>query len=104
MCKRGRKKENDARTTVTIIWEESQNRKQGKRKEIKDKRKNGNKERKKKKKQKVVRQACTNRLFPSLLLKILPSAKSKKGSSGHQPFKSVSLKTINFRGLIFLGD
>ena len=50
MCKRGRKKENDARTTVTIIWEESQNRKQGKRKEIKDKRKNGNKERKKKKK------------------------------------------------------
>ena len=72
---------------------------------MKDKRKNGKKERKKKKKNReLVQQACTNRLFRSLPFKILPSAKSKKGSSGHQPFKSVSLKAINFRGRIFLGD
>ena len=74
---------------------------------MKDKRKNGNKERKKERKRKnreLVRQTCTNRLFPFLPLKILPFAKSKKGSSGHQPFKSVSLKTINFYGRIFLGD
>ena len=45
---------------------------------MKDKRKNGNKERKRKNRE-LVRQACTNRLFPSLPLKILPSAKSKKG-------------------------
>ena len=61
-------------------------------------------ERKEKKNRELVQQACTNRLFPSLPLKILPSAKSKRGSSGDQPFRSVSLKTINFYGGIFLGD
>ena len=72
---------------------------------MKDKRKNRNKERKKKKKNReLVQQTCTIRSFPSLPLKILPFAKSKKGSSGHQPFRSVSLKTINFYGRIFLGD
>ena len=59
------------------------------RRKRKDKRKNG-KQRKKEKKPKekkqreLVPQACTNRLFPSLPLKILPSTKSKeKGSSRH---------------------
>ena len=47
----------------------------------KKERKKGKKERKNKE---LVRQACTNRLSPSLPLKILPSAKSKEmGSSGH---------------------
>ena len=61
------------------------------RRKRKDKRKNG-KQRKKEKKKKgkekkqreLVPQTCTNRLFPSLPLKILPSTKSKeKGSSRH---------------------
>ena len=58
------------------------------RRKRKDKRKNGNKQRKKEKKKgknrELVRQACTNRLFPPLPFKILPFAKSKeKGSSRH---------------------
>ena len=61
------------------------------RRKMKDKRKKNGKQRKKgkkkgkkKKQRELVPQACTNRLFPSLPLKILPSAKSeKRGSSGH---------------------
>ena len=61
------------------------------RRKMKDKRKkNGKqrkkekKERKKKKQRELVPQACTNRLFPSLPLKILPSAESKeRGFSRH---------------------
>ena len=68
--------EKRARTTITTIWEGSQNRKQGKRKEMKDKRKNGNKKGKRKNRE-LVRQACTNRLFPSLPLKSCPLPKAK---------------------------
>ena len=61
-------------------------------------------ERKEKKNRELVQQACTNRLFPFPPLKILSSAKSKRGSFGHQPFRSVSLKMTNFHRRIFLGD
>ena len=55
------------------------------RRKMKDKRKNGKQRKKMRKKQReLVPQACTNRLFPSLLLKILSSVKSKeRGSSRH---------------------
>ena len=58
------------------------------RRKRKDKRKNGKLRKKKKGKEKkqggLVPQVCTNRLFPSFPLKILPSAKSKeRGSSRH---------------------
>ena len=54
--------------------------KRKKRKQRKKKKRKG----KEKKQRELVPQTCTNRLFPSLPLKILPSTKSKeKGSSRH---------------------
>ena len=43
----------------------------------------GKTENKEIKNRELVRQTCTNRLFPSLPLKILPPAKNKRGSFKH---------------------
>ena len=98
-------RENDTSTTVLGIWKLG-NRKQVLRKRNSEKKdtKMGILEEKKRKKIEIESSRHAPISWFPLSLSKSYSLPETKGSPVHQPFKSVSLKVINFYGRITLGD